>query len=163
LFLFLLGLIIGLQAQETQKKSRKELRAEGAAILAARVDSIMTGGQYTFLAQTASSVSMQQVQLSSGYDMTIRGDSVFIYLPYFWVAYQAGFNNEGGVRLNTLMEEYETEKRKNTYDVMFRARMDGDTYRVSLSVSPSGFCNLHISSDKRQAISYTGSLKDAEI
>jgi hypothetical protein len=160
--MFLLGLCFNMQAQETRKKSRKELRAEQAAITAANVDSVMNSEQYTFMARTASSINMQQVQLSSGYDMTVRGDSVFVYLPYFGVIYRAGFDNDGGVRLNTSMEEYEIEKRKSAYEIKFMARKDGDTYRFDMSVSTSGYCSLVINSNNRQAITYTGILKDAE-
>ncbi|HKM93134.1 MAG TPA: DUF4251 domain-containing protein [Prolixibacteraceae bacterium] len=145
-------------AQKAEKKSRKTLKAEHEVLIAAKVDSILNSKSFVFVAHSASPVQMQTVQLSSQYDLRVKADSVMVYLPYYGRVYQVNPLSEGGIKLNNTMEGYTVEQRMNLYIIKFKASSEYDVYNFQLSVSKMGYCTLHVISNYRQPISYSGVL-----
>jgi len=152
---FLLIFINGFTQQN--QKSRRETRIEKKAQVASLVDSMIVANDYVFNARSAHPMSMPVINLSSEYDLRIKGDSVYVYLPYYGRAYQADYmSTEGGIKLEGLYEEYSVEKDDNGYEISFKAKTDTDTYTFNLSVSGAGYASLHVSSYNRQSITFNG-------
>lgn len=81
-----------------------------------------------------------------------------VYLPYYGRVYQVNPLSEGGIKLNNTMEGYTVEQRMNLYIIKFKASSEYDVYNFQLSVSKMGYCTLHVISNYRQPISYSGVL-----
>jgi hypothetical protein len=159
LIFLLLVLSFSAYAQQEQK-TRKEAREEKKERIESRVDSMITAKDYIFMARSAHPMSMPVVYLTSEYDVKVKGDSVFVYLPYYGRAYQADYmSTEGGIKLETSYNEYSFEKDDNGYEISFEAESDADKYTFNLSVSVSGYASLHVSSYNRQSISFNGIIK----
>lgn len=145
---------------QDELKSRKEIRKERKMQIQNRVDSMITATDYVFTARSAHPMSMEVVDLTSGYELKVIGDSVSVYLPYYGRAYQSDYSStEGGIKLEVLSEEYSLKNEKDGYEVSFKAESDSDTYTFNLSVSRSGYASLHVSSNNRQSITFNGILK----
>ncbi|HKK81387.1 MAG TPA: DUF4251 domain-containing protein [Prolixibacteraceae bacterium] len=142
---------------QQEQKTRKEIRLEKKEKISAQVDSMITDKHYVFSARSAHPMSMPMVNLTSEYDVKVKGDSVFVHLPYYGRAYQADYmRTDGGIKLEALYEEYSAKKDDNGYDIRFKTEGDSDTYTFNLSVSKSGYATLHVSSYNRQSITFNG-------
>jgi hypothetical protein len=145
---------------QQEQKTRKEIRLEKKERIQSHVDSMITDKDYVFMARSAHPMSMPVVNLTSEYDVKVKGDSVFVHLPYYGRAYQADYmRTDGGIKLEALYEEYSAKKDDDGYDIRFKAEGDSDTYTFNLSVSESGYASLHVSSYNRQTITFNGILK----
>ncbi|MDA3879354.1 MAG: DUF4251 domain-containing protein [Prolixibacteraceae bacterium] len=145
---------------QEKQKSRKEIRNEKKVQIASRVDSMLMAKDYVFNARSAHPMSMPVVNLTSEYDLKVKGDSVFVYLPYYGRAYQADYmSSEGGIKLEELYEDYRVEKDDDGYRIHFDAEGRSDEYIFTLSVSPSGYASLVVSCNNRQSIRFSGIIK----
>ncbi len=99
--------------------------------------------------------------LNDFYFLSVVGDRVESFLPYYGQAYTAiyGGLGEEGLRFEAPISQYvERRGRGGRWDISFRARTESDTYNLGLRISPSGECNLTVSSMRKQSISFTGSV-----
>lgn len=157
ILLFLLITTMGVA--QNNLKSRKIARIEKQTQLETKVDSMVNSGHYTVQAQSAQPMGWQQVSLSSGYELKIKGDSTFAYLPYYGRVYFASFNsNEGGIRFGNQIKNYKVNKDRNNTEVSFNVGTQDDVYQVNMSISKSGYASIVINSNNRQSISYYGLL-----
>lgn len=149
------------QAQETAKKSKKELKAEKRALQMAEIKAIVESRNFVFDARTANPMNGGTINLTTDYNLKIRNDSVYSYLPYYGVAYSAvsygGTNSP--MNFSHAVEEYSSELAKNGYMVKFKTRNAGDVLNCTLHVSETGSSTLSVSSMNRQSISYFGDLR----
>lgn len=99
--------------------------------------------------------------LNDFYFLTVAGDRVESFLPYYGRSYSAmmGGTGEEGLRFEAPITQYvERRGRGGRWDISLRARTEGDTYNLGLRISPSGECNLTVTSMRKQSISFTGSV-----
>src|ERR1035437_3167122 len=62
---------------------------------------------FTVSVNTADPVRMRQFYLTSEYDLQLKNDSAFAFLPYFGVAYSAPYGGgEGGIKFAEPMMNY---------------------------------------------------------
>jgi hypothetical protein len=107
--LLMLSLIItsGIDGQQSTALNRKEIRANKKALREAAVDSIIQSGSFTIDVQTALPRGWQAIQLSSLYQITIKGDTIDTHLPYYGRTYTLAFPvSDGGIKLHAPMNEY---------------------------------------------------------
>lgn len=117
---------------------------------------------FTVLVNYANPLRMQPVYLTSDYDLRIKNDSVFAYLPYFGVAHTAPFNpSEGGIKFATVMTNYKItpHKKSNGWDITFRVKTTGSVYDIRLDVFNTGSSTITVNSYERDAITFNGELK----
>jgi hypothetical protein len=160
-FLFVLlfvGVTLCLMAQE---KSKKEIRAEQKALLALKVDSLVANNQISFLARNAIPTGGESISLTSNYNLWIKGDTVQVFLPYYGRAYQASFgNSEGGIKFTAPMVNVSKTFKKGNHTISFEAKAPTDLYRMSLTVTQSGYCSLTVNSMNRSSIGFEGELEN---
>lgn len=121
---------------------------------------LIEGGRYVFDVRSVQPTGARTIQTSSSYMLEAR-DSIFrAYLPYFGRAYQASYGGDGGIKFETEAEDLEISlnEKKRMINIKFVIRTDNDTYDIFLAVGSSGYGNLSINSNKRQPISYSGSV-----
>jgi hypothetical protein len=104
----------------------------------------------------------RQIYLTSEYDLRIKNDSAFAYLPYFGVAYVAPYNStEGGIKFAEPMLEYKStpNKKNNGWIIKFKVKSQISLYSITLDVFNNGSSSFTVMSYERDAIRFTGEMK----
>jgi len=161
IFLFIISTLITV-AGFSQEKSKKELKAEKKIEEQRRVEALINSNNFVFEARTALPTGMRPIDLStrSNY-VTFEPEMIDSYMPFFGKAYSgAGFGNDNGLEFKGKPEEFTLEKGKKNYQINTLVKGESDSYRISLSVSFSGYASLSISSNKRSTISYQGEISE---
>jgi len=110
----------------------------------------------------ANPLRMKQVILTSEYDLRIKNDSAFAYLPYFGVAYSAPYgSSEGGIKFAEPMTDYAiaSNKKSNGWDIHFKIRSKEDVYEIFMNIFNNGSALFSVTSQKRDMISFSGEIK----
>ena len=110
----------------------------------------------------ANPLRMKQVILTSEYDLRIKNDSAFAYLPYFGVAYSAPYgSSEGGIKFAEPMTDYAiaSNKKSNGWDIHFKIRSKEDVYEIFMNIFNNGSALFSVTSQKRDMISFSGEVK----
>lgn len=101
--------------------------------------------------------------LSPGYEVTLAGDTLNVYLPFYGVAYTAPINLSGntGFDFKSTDFEYKTIKRKsNQYVIKIKPNDISGTYNsgavLTFVLYDNGSATLNIISNNRESIDYTG-------
>ena len=117
---------------------------------------------FTVDVKYASPTSGQQIYLNYSYDLRIKNDSAFAYLPYYGVAYSAPYGGEGGIKFNEPMTQYTCVKNKkgDGWDIRFKVRAKENVYDIYLSIFNNASATIIVNSFNRQAITFQGDLKD---
>ena len=156
---FLMFCIFSVSAQETEKKSKKELKAEKEAKQIEETKALVESKMFVFDARTVNPMKGSTRTLTSEYDVRITKDSIYSYLPYFGVAYSASY---GGTDSPMIFDKpFDTctlEKTKKGYTIEVDVKNGNDRVDFSFHISESGATTLSVSSTNRQAISYYGEI-----
>ncbi|MDO5971423.1 DUF4251 domain-containing protein [Flavivirga aquimarina] len=94
--------------------------------------------------------------------LTISGDSISSYLPYFGerqmqVAYNGG---DGAIQFSGVLEDYNTIQNKdNSYTISFKAKSNSENFQALIKVYPNLNVNMSLNGNFRFPISYSGSLE----
>ena len=156
---FMLSLF-SVNAQETAKKSKKELKAEKKAQQIEETKTLVESQTFVFRATNANPMKGRTVNLTSEYDVKVNKDSIFSYLPYYGVAYSASYGGtDSPMIFDKPLENYKMEKTKNGYLVKVSAKNGNDRLEFNFHISETGFTSLNVSSLNRQSISYNGNLE----
>ena len=110
----------------------------------------------------ANPLRMRQIVLTSEYDLRLKNDSAFAYLPYFGVAYSAPYgSSEGGIKFAEPMNDYAItpNKKSNGWDIHFKIRSKGDIYEIFMNIFNNGSALFSVTSQKRDMISFSGEIK----
>ena len=117
--------------------------------------------QYIFKARTVMPATGGTRQLTSGYDLTVRNDSVIAYLPYFGRAYQASIGKTtDGINFTSTDFSYNVnEGRKGGWLIEIKPKDGGDVQMLNLNISRKGYGTLHVNNQNRQSISFSGKIE----
>ena len=110
----------------------------------------------------ANPLRMRQIILTSEYDLRLKNDSAFAYLPYFGVAYSAPYgSSEGGIKFAEPMNDYAItpNKKSNGWDIHFKIRSKEDIYEIFMNIFNNGSALFSVTSQKRDMISFSGEVK----
>lgn len=153
--IFLLVFMLGAQTSYCQKTSARERKAEKAA----EIKDLVESGSFTFVALSATPMAGARIDLTSRYDLILKGDSVEAWLPYYGRAYQAPYDDrDGGIKFQERAENMKNEfkERKESYMIEFEVKNLRDTYKMYLDVGLNGYANLSVNMNHRQSISFYG-------
>ncbi len=149
-------------AQDTEKKSRKEIKAEKNAKLLEETTKLVESKNFVFKARTANPMGARSVNLTTEYDVTIQNDSVYCYLPYYGRAYSAAYGGESPMNFQLPVNDYSMEKTKKGYDVKFTVKRGTDRIDFSFRIMETGSTTLQVNSTNRQSIAYFGNIEKKE-
>jgi len=156
IIVLLLASTLSISAQD---KSRKERKAEKEAQRMEEVQNLLNSGKLKFKADYALPMGSTSIYLNSTYDLILKNDSAFAWLPYYGVAYQADYGGrEGGIKFKEPIKKYKIKDTSSGKDVSFRVKSKKDTYDMVLSISDNGNADLNVTCIKRQPIRFTGSI-----
>lgn len=97
--------------------------------------------------------------------LTISGDSITSYLPYFGerqmnVAYGGG---DSAIQFKGLLENYLVKKGKNnSYNISFNAKSKSENFQVNITLFPNLKSDMNLIGNGRFPISYNGHVKSLE-
>jgi len=149
-------------AQETPKKSKKEIKAEKKKQQMQEVIEIVESKNFVFNARNANPMSARSINLTTGYDVKITSDSIYSYLPYFGVSHSAVYGGtESPMIFSQPFESITSEDVKNGYLIKVAVKNGSDRLDFSFNISVTGSTSLTVSSMNRQAISYFGEVVKA--
>ena len=117
---------------------------------------------FTIAVNYANPLRMKPVYLTSEYDVRIKNDSAFAYLPYYGVAYTAPYNStEGGIKFAEPMSEYKIipHKKADGWDIRFRVKSKLTVYDFSLTIFNNGSSSISVSSYEKDRINFIGEVK----
>lgn len=117
---------------------------------------------FTIAVNYANPLRMKPVYLTSEYDLRIKNDSAFAYLPYYGVAYTAPYNStEGGIKFAEPMSEYKIipHKKADGWDIRFRVKSKLTVYDFSLTIFNNGSSSISVSSYEKDRINFIGEVK----
>ncbi|NDP21760.1 MAG: DUF4251 domain-containing protein [Paludibacter sp.] len=117
---------------------------------------------FTIDVKYANPTKGSQIYLTSEYDLRVKNDSAFAYLPYFGVAYSAPYNSsEGGIKFSEPMYDYVSvpNKKKDGWNIRFKVRSKISEITILLEVFNNGSSSFTVSSYERDAIRFNGEMK----
>lgn len=117
---------------------------------------------YTITARYANPFRGRQIYLTSEYDLRVKNDSAFAFLPYFGVAHVAPYNpSEGGIKFAQKMDNYSAvpNKKKNGWDIRFDVTDKEYNYTIHITLFNNGSASFSVNSYQRDVINFHGELK----
>lgn len=94
--------------------------------------------------------------------LTISGDSISSYLPYFGERQmQVAYNgDDSAIQFSGVLDSYKAIKNKdNSYSISFQATSNSESFRVSIRLYPNLKTDMTFNGNSRFPISYSGSLE----
>ena len=122
------------------------------------VQNAIESKHYVFKARTVMPATGGTRQLTSAYDLTVSEDSVIAFLPYFGRAYSAtpGQVNQGINFTSTDFTYSVKQGKKGGWMIEIKPKDARDIKQLNLNLSRNGYGTLHVNSQNRQSISFTG-------
>ncbi|MGZ5286193.1 MAG: DUF4251 domain-containing protein [Flavisolibacter sp.] len=123
---------------------------------AATVRDVVEARSFKFIPQTAFPMGGTPRQLTPGFDMSIIGDSLNTYLPYFGRAFTAPDPGEGGFRFISKKFSYKAKQRKKqSWEIMIEPD-HSEVRQMILRIFENGTATLQVTSNNRQPIHFNG-------
>ena len=98
--------------------------------------------------------------LSYGYSVEVRNDSLISYLPYFGRAYSVPYG--GGSALNfsaPILNYQESQQKSDLRRIVIDVKNDEDTYLYTLDIFDNGSTTIDVQSRQRERISFSGEME----
>ncbi len=113
---------------------------------------------FTFVAKYANTMRGKQIYLNSEYDLRIKNDSAFAFLPYFGVAYIVPYGGDGGIKFAEPMVGYSMKpnNKSDGWDIRFKIKAKECDYDISMNIFNNGSTMLAVSSFNKDVITFTG-------
>jgi len=149
-----------ISAQETEKKSKKQIKAEQKALKIQQIKDVVDNKNFVFKATSVIPKNEKTRTLTSEFGIEVRVDSIFSYMPYFGNAYSRDYTSftDSPMGFMQPIESYKKTKTKSGYDVDIKVINDKDVIDLAFHISKTGSASLTASSLNRQAISYMGEI-----
>ena len=147
-------------AQETKKKSNKQIKAEQKEQKIQLIKSLIDNKTFVFKANMVIPLNEKTKALTSDFGMEVKHDSIFSYMPYFGNTYSRDYDNfkDSPMGFMQPMESYKREKTRKGYDVNIKVKNVNDGIDIVFHISKMGDATCVASFINRQSISYTGSI-----
>jgi len=108
-------------------------------------------------------LSGRSINLTSPYALTVKGDSIKSYLPYFGRAYSIPYGGGEGLNFEGKINNYTVESgKKNATVITMDITSSDDRINYVVQIYPNGVASIYVTPQNRQAISFDGEvdLKD---
>jgi len=147
-------------AQTTEKKSKKQIKAEQKALKIQQIKELVDNKTFVFKATSVIPKNEKTRSLPPDFGIEVRKDSVFSYMPYLGNTYSRDYSSfkDSPMGFMQPFESYKRTKTKSGYDVDVRVKNEHDVIDLVFHISKTGSASLTASSINRQAISYTGEI-----
>lgn len=97
--------------------------------------------------------------VSYGYSVEVRNDSLISYLPYFGRAYSVPYGGGKGLNFSERIGSYKEFKEKDgRRNIEIGLKNEEDTYLYRIEVFDNGKSSIDVQSRQRDRISYSGDM-----
>lgn len=97
------------------------------------------------------------INLTSPYSVTISGDTIISYLPFFGRAYNVPYGGGKGLNFTGRIRNYEKSvSKKGEQNVRIEVDSDEDNYLYFISIYGGGNASINVQPHQRSHISFTG-------
>jgi Domain of unknown function (DUF4251) len=129
-----------------------------------KIKALLDGKHYEFEPTNTTTGGGRLKQLTPGYVLEMRGDTLKVYLPYFGKAYTAPINSsDAGYDFTSTDFSYEvSEGKKDSYIVSIKTKDRSYNADFELTVYDNASAYLRASSTYKQSVSYNGDVKAKE-
>ena len=148
--ILLLFFMVSCSSMKTTSESKNE------------INQMIQGKDFTVIANYANPMRGRQIYLTSEYDLRIKNDSAFAFLPYFGVAYSAPYGGgEGGIKFAEPVNDYSvtSNKKSDGWNIHFKIKARETDYEINLNVFNNGSSMFTVNSFNRDAITFNGEVK----
>jgi hypothetical protein len=101
--------------------------------------------------------------LSSPYSVTVKGDELVSYLPYFGEAYNIPYGGGKGLNFKAKINSYNfIYDNKGKAVIELETKNEEGQYKYHIEIFPNGSASVNVTSYNRQPISFLGTAKELE-
>ena len=137
-----------------------EERAARAAEQSAKVKTALTERNYKISVDRMYPMKGSSKNVSYGYSVEVRNDSLISYLPYFGRAYSVPYGGGKGLNFSERIGSYEEALLKNgKHHIEIGVTNEEDTYLYTIDVFDNGNSTIAVQSRQREPISYAGRIE----
>lgn len=98
--------------------------------------------------------------LTDPYSLTVHGDSIISYLPYFGRGYNLPYGGGKGLNFTSTVTDFQTQRvdRKEMTRISISTRNEEDNFVFTLEVFDNGQTDISVYSRNREQISFSGKM-----
>lgn len=129
--------------------------------LAKRVNTALDERKYEINVQMMSPLKGPGKNLTSGWSLEVKNDSLFSYLPYMGRAYNVPFGGGKGLNFDAPIKNYRDGLwQKNLRKIDFDATNEENTYHYTIDVYENGNATINVVARERDPITFSGVMKE---
>ena len=133
-----------------------EERAARAAEQALKVKTALTQRRYKIDVNRMYPMNGNSRNVSYGYSVEVRNDTLISYLPYFGRAYNVPYGGGKGLNFSERIGSYhETQQSNGARLIDIELKNDEDIYQYTIKVFDNGNSSIDVQSRQRDPISYS--------
>lgn len=137
----------------------RERRAAEQQRIAQAVEEIVASGDFTVEMNYVNPQRMRSKMLTGEYGVTVKGDSIDSYLPFFGRVYRAEFGIQTGLRFEDKIAQRQVKRaRKDYYEVDLVVKRHMEHLFYSFDIYDNGKVTLMVRSDNRDTMHFSGDL-----
>ena len=134
-------------------------KAERDAKTAQAVEAALNDRHYMVEIEWMYPISGRARNVFSDFMLEVRGDTLVSYLPYFGRAYDVPYGGGKGMNFVAPITHYHSAKSGNdATEISMIVDNDEDILQYRLKIFNNGKTDIDVESQKREAISYSGSM-----
>ena len=134
-------------------------RAVREAELAKRVTAALAERNYKIGVSTMVPHRGISQNVSFGYSVEVRNDSLISYLPYFGEVFHVPYGGGKGLNFSERIGSYqEVQMKKGRRHIEIGVKNDEDTYLYTIDVYANGSSMIDVQARQRERISYSGQM-----
>ena len=158
--IFCLLLLIS-TAGVVQAQDKKEEKEAKKATKEVSIQKMIANRIYSFSAESAIPIRDGAIQLTYGYYLRIKRDTLTAYLPYFGDAYEIPMDltADNGIDFTSTKFTYNAVQNNHGYEITIVPHDAKDVKTMYLDISPDGYASLRISNLSRSSITFNGSIE----
>jgi len=135
-------------------------RAERQAAMAAYVSNALEQRDFTISIDRMKPLHGMPKQVSYGYELTVKGNTVNSYLPYVGEVYRVPYGGGVGLNFTGEIQDYAVEYPSSDLTrITFTVTNDEDTYTYRVDIYSNGKAIVDVYAYHRTAISFDGEVK----
>ncbi len=97
------------------------------------------------------------INLTSLYSVTVSGDTLISYLPFFGRAYNVPYGGGKGLNFTGKIRKYsESKNRKGEQNILMDVTSDEDTYLYYITIYKGGYATVDVQPHQRSHIYFSG-------
>lgn len=137
-----------------------EERAARAAEQAKAVKAALQERNYQIAVNRMYPLRGASKNVSYGYSVVVRNDSLISYLPYFGRVYSVPYGGGNGLNFSAPILNYqESQPKSNLRHIEIDVKNDEDTYLYTLDIFENGSTTIDVQARQRERISFSGEME----